>query len=522
MALITRLAGCVVCLAPLLTGCVESKEITQGESLARRHCGGCHQFPDPSLLDKRVWSQNVLPRMALRLGLKEATDTSGALRSAYFGLIGAQLFPAQPALSPKEWQLLVNYYAARAPEQLSVRPAVRLPPATLFNPRQPATKGWAMPAVTCVKFDSVAHRFYVADNQRRRLMAVDRYLNITSEVPLSGLVSQVQWVDDTTARAMLLTYLGSTPNPTEDRAGYLTITGQSADGATQERLSRLARPTQVLAADLDHDGQAELISSEFGYLTGKLAHWKRQADGTYGEHPLKVAPGALQVAAQDLTGDGRVDIVALFAQGDEGISLFENRGNGTFHERRLLQFPPSYGSSSFELKDMNGDGRPDILYTCGDNADDSKILKPYHGVYIFSNEGNNQYRRAFFFPLNGAYRAKAADFDGDGDPDIAAISFFADYACGPEESFVYLENRGKFGFDPFALGITQLGRWITLDAGDVDEDGDVDVMLGNCSVADGFMHRYDEHWQKGPAFVLLENTTRPARYSQIKPPAPRH
>jgi hypothetical protein len=38
----------------------------------------------------------------------------------------------------------------------------------------------------------------------------------------------------------------------------------------------------------------------------------------------------------------------------------------------------------------------------------------------------------------------ARDYDGDGDLDIAAISFFADYASPQEEGFVYLKNEGNF------------------------------------------------------------------------------
>ncbi|WP_431214812.1 FG-GAP-like repeat-containing protein [Puia sp. P3] len=90
----------------------------------------------------------------------------------------------------------------------------------------------------------------------------------------------------------------------------------------------------------------------------------------------------------------------------------------------MLRWPPSYGSSYFELADFNGDGFADIVYTCGDNADFSPVLKPYHGVYIYLNDGHNSFRPWYFFPINGCYKAVARDFDGDGDLDLAAIAFF--------------------------------------------------------------------------------------------------
>jgi hypothetical protein len=109
--------------------------------------------------------------------------------------------------------------------------------------------------------------------------------------------------------------------------------------------------------------------------------------------------------------------------------------------------------------------------------------------------------------MPGAYKALARDFDADGDEDLVAISFFADYRQHPESSFLYLENRGDFAFRPATLDIHARGRWIAMDAGDVDGDGDVDVLLGNCSVAGGASNAYGEGWQRGPVALLLENKT---------------
>ncbi len=62
---------------------------------------------------------------------------------------------------------------------------------------------------------------------------------------------------------------------------------------------------------------------------------------------------------------------------------------------------------------------PDILYTCGDNSDFSKVLKPYHGVYIFTNQSNWKFKQTYFYHIDGCTKAIAADFDHDGDLDVA-------------------------------------------------------------------------------------------------------
>src|SRR5205085_10544019 len=149
-------------------------------------------------------------------------------------------------------------------------------------------------------------------------------------------------------------------------------------------------------------------------------------------------PGAIKAYPYDYNKDGKTDILALFAQGEEGIFLYTNKGDGNFEEKRLIRFPALYGSSYFELADFNKDGYPDILYTCGDNADYSTIFKPYHGVYIFLNDKTNHFIQKYFFPINGCYKAIARDFDGDEDLDIATISYFPDFVHQPEDGFVYL------------------------------------------------------------------------------------
>ncbi len=45
--------------------------LVQGKQLALIYCSSCHLFPDPSLLDKDTWVNNVLPNMAWRLGIRE-------------------------------------------------------------------------------------------------------------------------------------------------------------------------------------------------------------------------------------------------------------------------------------------------------------------------------------------------------------------------------------------------------------------------------------------------------------------
>jgi hypothetical protein len=147
------------------------------------------------------------------------------------------------------------------------------------------------------------------------------------------------------------------------------------------------------------------------------------------------------------------------------------------------------------------------LYCCGDNADYSTAdLKNYHGVYIFLNDGNYNFKQAYFFPMYGCFKAVARNFEQHGGLDIAAISFFPDKKHHPQESFVYLENKGGFNYTPYAIPQFGTGNWLTMDAGDVDGDGDDDIVIGNLDMPD--VRNNSRVQQKNrPAFLLLENQT---------------
>jgi hypothetical protein len=222
-----------------------------------------------------------------------------------------------------------------------------------------------------------------------------------------------------------------------------------------------------------------LVICEFGNNTGRLALYKR-VGAVYQRQVLDPTPGAIRLEIRDLTGDGAPDIVALFAQADERIVLFENDGKGNFtgSRRILARFPPVYGSMFFSMHDFNGDGHLDILYVNGDNYDYSRVLKPYHGVRILENDGKNNFRERFFFPVYGAARAEVADFDKDGDLDILTSSNFADFARHPERGIMYLENTGGYKFQPYAFTIAGSNQWNVMATGDLNKDGWLDLIVG--------------------------------------------
>lgn len=406
-----------------------------------------------------------------------------------------------------EWQEIIDYYTATSPDSLpgQSRAYPIADGLSLFKVRTPDWR-LPMPAMTLVKIDtSVVGRSLLAyDIHAQHLYHISPGLQILDSFPVKGgLVDLLPW--DSGWMACNIGVL----NPNNGKFGKLERASKEADGKlwvdTTSLLTGFQRPVQLAQADLNQDGKPDIVICEFGNLTGALSWLENKGNGAFVRHVIRAVPGAIRVSVGDFNHDGLVDIMALFAQGDEGIFLFTNKGGGRFEQRSLLRFPPSYGSTYFEMDDMNKDGYPDIVYVCGDNADFSRVLKPYHGVYVFLNDGHYNFTQRYFFPINGCYKAIARDFDGDGDLDIATISFFPDTDHQPEEGFVYLENRGNFDFKPYSLPAATQGKWLTMDAGDIDGDGRPDLVLGNFSYY-AKVTKAGVDFTKGPPFIVLMNT----------------
>jgi len=475
-----------------------SASIKVGKKLAQTYCGSCHQLPEPSLLDSKSWNDGVLPEMGPRLGIFYYGNKAYPSYRNDMN-VDKNYYPSQPVISLYDWQHIIDYYTAASPD--SLLPAKKTTPIVmnekLFQSLHP-TFTYNKPTTAFVKIEP-AQQLITCDAFEKKLFVFNNALQLVDSFNTKSSVTDIIKNNDT----LTLCNTGIL-NPNNGKYGSIENIVLSKKNIVDTIFKNLMRPVQITKTDLNKDDKEDFLVCEFGNLAGALSWLEDKGNNQFAYHVIRNAPGAIKAYVNDYNHDGLPDIWTLFSQGNEGVFLFTNKGNGEFDAKQVLQFPPVYGSSSFELDDFNKDGFADIVYTCGDNADYSPVLKPYHGVYIFLNDGKNNFIQKYFYPINGCYKAIAKDFDNDGDLDIATISFFADYPHEPEEGFVYLKNKGNFNFQPYSLAATKLGRWLTMDAGDFDGDGKIDLMLGNFSLNFGkFKSSVD--WVKQPPFLLLKN-----------------
>ncbi|RFS22742.1 VCBS repeat-containing protein [Chitinophaga silvatica] len=476
----------------------------KGKVLADKYCSGCHLPVTPDMLDKKTWTDNVLPAMALRLGIKVWSGTK------YYPPMKGD---GASSISIEDWNTIVDYFKTNAPDKLPVakHPVAWQHDWANFELKTPHFTDTTFKAATTLVSFYPSNGAILTSDGLNTLTKWDKQLNPIHTWQLPSPAVSAKYQIDTSDNSIhtILTEIGNL-RALDAPAGIITsLNTDDTSSKQKDIMAFLKRPVATLTADFNKDGLNDLLVCAFGHNQGGLYQLQQQPDHSWKQLPIWEVPGAIHAEVGDFNNDGYPDIIALFAAGDEGIWLFENDKKNGFISKNLLRFPPLYGSTSFQLIDFNNDGKLDILYTAGDNADYSMVLKPYHGIYVYINQGNWKFEQAWHYPINGCTKAIAADFNGDGKIDIASIAFFADFKNLPSEKFLYFEGGKKsLDFTVHAIPIEKEGRWISMDVNDYDQDGDLDIVLGNYAAGFLILDQYKPDWKEYQPFIILENKSK--------------
>jgi hypothetical protein len=150
--------------------------------------------------------------------------------------------------------------------------------------------------------------------------------------------------------------------------------------------------------------------------------------------------------------------------------------------------PPTYGSGgrfarNIEVGDFNGDGKPDLLISneCVSDADCTQST-----VAVLLGNGDGTYQPAMA-SKTGAVLASVAigDFNRDGKLDVAVNNACPDIGCTSGSVNILLGN-GNGTFQP-PVAYPSGGNAFSLEAGDINGDGKLDLIVVNGSNSAGVL-----------------------------------
>ncbi len=308
----------------------------------------------------------------------------------------------------------------------------------------------------------------------------------------------------------------------------------------------------LAAGDFDGDGSPDLAVASFQSFEEQGIVSILFGDGTGSLSaltPYSVAARPWKLESADMDGDGDTDLVV--AHELHAVTVLENTGAGLFQSQEYSGFFPLQGGQAYAalaLADGDQDGDLDVYYTntrtgqpgliqryivhlqndggilsrgtdipapsaCdlistdwnGDGwADFATVLhsgRDGDGPQIILSDGNGGYHEAAPVAAGqGTFAVLAVDIDGDTDPDLLTADRYS-------MALTVHDNRGD-GIFPRLQIFDIEGLGVRLDAGDVDGDGDLDIMSSSESFGTpGSLIRNEGDGTFGPPEVYTHSDT---------------
>jgi hypothetical protein len=246
---------------------------------------------------------------------------------------------------------------------------------------------------------------------------------------------------------------------------------------------------EPVVADFDQDGDPDMFHPcSFKESGADNAYFLNNGDGTFTEMALDAAglpvkSNTYHALAVDFDLDGDTD---LYAGASDTPFYALNNGDGTFTLQDLAEVglqlrPDQIECLSVVADDFNGDGAPDLYANCGSfvegGADDFYALNNGDGTFT-----PRDLVAAGIPPLGNAKMLAAADFNGDGVPDL--------WVGHLEAKAFYLFNNGDGTFsqqDLEAAGLANVSMGSLPVAADFDGDNDIDLFIQEAAPATDFV-----------------------------------
>ncbi len=222
----------------------------------------------------------------------------------------------------------------------------------------------------------------------------------------------------------------------------------NGDGTFQAAVSTVSgsTATTVFVADANGDGKPDVT---FGAGTGSTATTcLGKGDGTF-QTPI-TGPnlsGLQLLGVADVNGDHKVDLVATNLSASPQVSVFTGNGDGTFANTATVTnpgFPQNTNSNfDFQLADMNGDGKLDVVVsqfpTASDAYDPFDPTTTAQATFVALGKGDGTFANATQISSRGGL-ISVGDLNGDGVPDLVLVGVAVDVLLGTGGGNVTLKD----------------------------------------------------------------------------------
>ncbi len=239
-------------------------------------------------------------------------------------------------------------------------------------------------------------------------------------------------------------------------------------------------PYNVLLGDFDGDGKPDLVvSNQFDTTISVFRNISTSGSINSGsvEAPLIVRVGRRPVgmAFGDLDGDGKPDLVVVDFDAST-VSVLRNTSTGStisFAAQVVLSTDLGSGPFNVAIQDLNADGKPDLAVA----NDIAGTISVYQNQSSPGTLTASSFATRVNFTTGSDPFVTIADINGDGKPDLVAanwgsntLSVLRNLSTGGTITTSSFATKSDFatGTHPFSIA-----------AGDIDDDGKVDLVTAN-------------------------------------------